>query len=700
MNYISALGERSKKVLARLTLYGVSNDDASIATIEARKVGRVLEDAKRLPPAVSNQTRKCIEMDAEFKQALAFHQAGRLTEAEQIYRQILQAQPKHFDSMHLLGVITAQRGNQAEAVRQIDAALEIDPNYALAHNNRGNALRELQRLDEALASYDRAIALNPDLPEASHNRANTLRGLKRLDEALASYDRAIAIKPDYAEAFNDRGNALRELERLDEALASYDRAVALKPDLAEAFNNRGVTLRELERLDEALASYDRAVALKPDLAEAFNNRGVTLGELERLDDAVASYDRAIVLKPDYAEAFNNRGTALRALERLDEALASYERAIALKPDYAKAFANRGNALSELKRLDEALASYNRAITLKPDFAEAHFSRSLVLLLKGNYADGWDEYEWRYKGAVKGKQPRNFECPQWRGEDLTGKTIFLHSEQGYGDTIQFLRYVPLVASRGGRVILEVPPPLLRLAERLQGAVQVFASGVAPAAVDFFCPLLSLPRAFGTTVATIPGEVPYLTVDPVAVAAWRRRVADLKGLRVGLVWAGNPRPNQPETNGINRRRSVTLGHFATLAHVPGVSFVSLQKDQAASQTSPPRGLLVHDWTDELDDFADTAALIEALDLVISVDTSVVHLAGAIGKPVWLLNRCDTCWRWLLDRHDSPWYPTLRQFRQPKPSDWDSVMIDLQTALIRLTLYGVGNDEASIATVDSGI
>ena len=341
-------------------------------------------------------------------------------------------------------------------------------------------------------------------------------------------------------------------------------------------------------------------------------------------------------------------------------------------------------MEKLNRPDDALVSYDRAIALKPDYAKAHFNRSLALLLKGNFADGWEEYEWRWKGGARGVKPRKFECPQWRGENLAGKTIFLYPEQGYGDTIQFLRYVPLVASRGGHVILEVPPPLLRLAERLQGAAQVFASGAAAPAADFFCPLLSLPRAFSTTVATIPGEVPYLVADRTAIAAWRRRLAVLEGLRVGLVWAGSPRPNQPEANRINRRRSITLGHFANLADVPGVSLVSLQKDQAASQTrSPPPGLFVHDWTDELGDFADTAALIEALDLVISVDTSVVHLAGALGKPVWLLNRFDTCWRWLLDRDDSPWYPTLRQFRQPRRGDWDSVIMDVLAALTRLVL-----------------
>src|SRR6516162_9934171 len=318
------------------------------------------------------------ELASAFSQALALHQAGRLAEAEKIYGQILKVQPNHFDSLHLVGVIYAQRGNHVESVRQIDLALKINPKAAYAHNNRGNALQKLNRLDDALASYDQAIALKPDYAEALYNRGNALQELNRLDDALASYDKAIALKPDYAEAFNNRGLALQELKRLEEALASYDKALALKPDYAEAFTNRGVALQELNRLEEALASYDRALAVKPDYAEAFNNRGNVLRELKRLEDALASYDKAIALKPDSAEAFNNRGNALQELKRLDDALASYDKAIALKPVSAEAFNNRGNALQELKRLDDALASYDKAIALKPDYAEAFNNRGLAL----------------------------------------------------------------------------------------------------------------------------------------------------------------------------------------------------------------------------------------------------------------------------------------------------------------------------------
>ena len=614
-----------------------------------------------------------------FAEGLALHQAGRLSAAEKIYCQILQSQPDHFDSLHLRGVIFHQRGNHAEAVSQIDFALRSNPDHIYALNNRGVILHDLKRFDEALASYDRAIAVRPDYAEALSNRGNTLQALQRFEEALASCDHALTFRQDHVEALVYRGNALHMLKRLEEALASYDRAVAIRPEHAEALSNRGLTLHELNRFEEALASYDRALTVRPDYAEALYNRGNTLHALQRFEEALASYDRAITAQPDYAEALSNRGITLHALQRLEDALTSYDRALVLRPDYAEALSNRGITLVGLQRLQEALTSYDRAVDLKPDYAEAHFNRSLALLLQGNYADGWEEYEWRWKGGAKGARLRRFDCPQWRGEDLVGKAIFLYDEQGYGDAIQFLRYVPLVALRGGRVILEVSQALLRLVERLDGAAQVFASGGTVPSVDFYCPLLSLPVAFSTTIANIPSGVPYLAADSAEVAAWSRRLVDLEGVRVGLVWAGSSRPGLPEADRIDRRRSITLRHFAKLADVRGVSFVSLQKGQPRSQTlSPPPGLLVHDWTDELHDFGDTAALIECLDLVISVDTSVVHLAGALGKPVWLLNCFNACWRWLLGRDDSPWYPTLRQFRQPKPGDWDSVVMDVRAAL----------------------
>jgi protein O-GlcNAc transferase len=324
--------------------------------------------------------------------ALAFHQQGMLSDAKKIYEDILKQQPNHFDALHLLGMIAWQTKNPHQGEELIGKAIKVNPASAAAYSNRGNALRDLKRVEEALASYDRAIALKPDYAEAYNNRGNALRDLKRIDEALVSCDRAIALKPDYAEAYNNRGVALQEVKRVEEALASYDRAIALKPDYADAYNNRGNALKELKRVDEALASYDRAIALKADHAEAYNNRGVALQEAERVKEALASYDRAIALKPDYADAYNNRRLALREHERVCEALASYDRAIAVKADHAEAYHNRGVALKELKRVDEALASYDRAIALNPDFAGTYNNRGNILRDLKRFDEAFASYD--------------------------------------------------------------------------------------------------------------------------------------------------------------------------------------------------------------------------------------------------------------------------------------------------------------------
>ncbi|MGC2461142.1 MAG: tetratricopeptide repeat-containing glycosyltransferase family protein, partial [Steroidobacteraceae bacterium] len=470
----------------------------------------------------------------------------------------------------------------------------------------------------------------------------------------------------------------------DEALASYDMAIALKSDYAGAFNNRGRALQELTRLDEALASYDTALALKPDYTEALNNRGNTLQELQQLDEALASYDKALALKPDYAEALNNRGKALQALQRLDEALTSYDRALAVRPDYAEALSNRGWTLHELRRLDEALASYDRALTVRPDYAEAHYDEALCRLLIGDFDRGWEKNEWRWETGQARNRKRNFAQLQWIGSnEVAGKTVLLHAEQGFGDTIQFCRYVPLVARRAARVVLEVQRPLYELMSTLPGAAQIVVSGEPLPDFDIHCPLLSLPLAFGTRLETIPSETPYLSAPEGKTSAWRDRLGKHEKLRVGLVWAGNPRKQLPHANRIDRQRSIAFDRLAPLFQVTECQFYSLQKGDDAVTQLRHSALHQHviDWTEDLHDFSDTAALIENLDVIIAVDTSVAHLAGALGKPIWLVNRYNTCWRWLLDRDDSPWYPTLRQFRQPSPGDWISVISGVQDALQRL-------------------
>jgi tetratricopeptide (TPR) repeat protein len=586
----------------------------------------------------------------KFRQGVTLHQQGRFAEAELVYREVLQHDPKSFEAMHLLGVIALQTRKPQQAVELIGKAIALNPAIPTAHCNLGSALTALHRHTEALASFDKAIALKADLADAHGNRAAALNALNQYEQALASCDEALALKPDYAEAHNNRAHALNALKRHEDAIASCDQAIALRPNYPEAHNNRGNALNALARHT----------------------------------DAVASYDKAIGFAPKYAEAYNNRGNALYHLGRAEEAAASYELAIAIRPDYAEAYNNRGNALSCLHRCEPALASYDQAIVLKPDYAEALFNKSVLLLLIGRFAEGWRLYEWRKKKANP-IAVRDTPQPPWLGEsDIAGKTILLSEEQGLGDTIQFCRYAPLVAQRGARVILEVPPQLTRLAKSLSGVAQIVETGRPLPAFDFHCPLLSLPLAFKTELATIPTTIPYLKANPDLSKAWKDRLGANAKLRVGLVWSGGIRPNQPVS--INQRRNIPLVKFAALKN-PAIAFYSLQKGQpgeselAEIKHNRWSGPDIVDLTGAIGDFSDTAAFIDNLDLVITVDTAAAHLAGALGKPVWILNRFDTDWRWLLERTDSPWYPTARLFRQEKPGDWDSVIQRVERELDRL-------------------
>ena len=652
---------------------------------------------------------------ALFAEGIKFHQAGRLAEAEGLYNQVLTLQRDHFDSLHLRGVIFHQRGNHADAVRWIDQALRQNPNHAQAlnnrgialsaqnrlaealesfsraasvqqnfaeaHSNRGIALRQLGRFEEALASCDRALKLRPDYAEAHSNRGLVLCRLLRFDDALASCDRAISLRAGFAEAHCNRGLALKELKSFEAALASYDRAISLRDDLAEAHCNRGNVLRELKRHEEALASCDRAIALRGDFAEAHCNRGNVLSSLERYDEALQSYDQAIAYRSDLAEAHCNRGNALRDLDRLEEAIASYDRSVELQPGLAQVFFNRGIAFEDMERFDEALQSYGRALEIDPDDADTRLNAALCRLLLGDFGRGWEQYESRWDTEALRGPRRTFPQPLWLGaEEIAGKTIFLHAEQGFGDTLQFGRYVPHLVARGARVILEVQTPLRSLMASLPGDPQIVADGDRLPDFDLHCPLLSLPFAFRTRLDTIPGATPYLSAPADKVKAWRDRLGPRTKPRVGLVWAGNPRKELPNLNRVDGQRSVAFATLAPLLEVAACSFHSLQKgDDAVKQLRDSiwRDRVI-DFTDDLHDFSDTAALIENLDLVVSVDTSVLHVAGALAKPVWLLNRHNTCWRWLREREDSPWYPTVRQFRQDRTRDWSSVVTRVAAAL----------------------
>ncbi len=639
-------------------------------------------------------------------QAMSLHARGALADAERIYRQILERQPDDMQVLTMLGVLAAQSGRMQQAADLLQHAIKVNPNEPLAHNNLGIVLTNLNRLEEAIASFDRALALAPHYADAYTNRGVTYHRMKRFDEALLNYDRAIQLQPGSASAHDSRGSTLRQLGRRPEALQSHERAISLQPEFAQAHINRATLLVDLDRpeeallsaeralslqptaealvargdacqqllrFDEALASYDQAIARQPNSASAFSHRGSVLCLLRRPEEALVSCDRAIALQPDSSDAYVNRGNALQHLQRLDEALASYDQAIALDPDDPTVHNNRATVLMLLQRYDEALAGYDRALALKPGEAETHFNKALGLLLLGQFAPGWRLYEWR-----KRRRPpiadRVVPQPLWTGaQDLRGKTLFIHWEQGLGDTIQFCRYANLAAARGARVLLDVQPPLRRLLQTLNPDIEIVAG--ADAAADYHSPLLSLPAAFGTTLETIPAGTSYLHAEPDRVARWRRQIGD-HGFKVGVCWQGS-------TLKVDIGRSFPLAALHPLAVVPGVRLISLQKNEGSAQLQRlPAGMHVEtlgeDFDREPDAFLDTAAVMVHLDLIITSDTAVAHLAGALARPTWVALKQVPDWRWLLERTDSPWYPMHRLFRQKAAGDWSGVFADMQREL----------------------
>ena len=546
----------------------------------------------------------------------------------------------------------------------------------------------------------KAVAVEVGDPQAGAGgavafaRALELSGQGRYLEALTEFDRALADLPEptRADALSKRGGALMALGRAHEALESFERAILANPEHADANFNRGVALQGMGRFEDAAASYARAIEIDPADAQAWNNRGVVLGELRRLDEALRCLDRAVTMQPEYADAHNNRAVILGEMRDFGAALLSLDRAVALKPGYVDAMYNRGNLQVEMQDCPAAVASYEEAITLDPGYAQAHWNQGLCHLRLGDFGRGWPKFEWRWD-AVPGMRRAAYAQPLWLGgAPLAGRTILLHAEQGLGDTLQFCRFAAQVHALGARVLLEVQPPLRELLSGLEGVERVFAQGETLPDFDFQCPLMSLPLALGTSLASIPAAGAYLASDPLKRAYWRQRLGDEPALRVGVVWSGGFRPHQPVTWGVNERRNMHPRHLAAL-DVPGVRLYSLQKGREALaqwaelQASGWKGPALLDYTNDLADFSDTAALISILDLVISVDTSVAHVAGALGKPVWLLNRFDSCWRWMLERPDTPWYASMRIFRQSAPGDWEGVMHAVREQIAGVARLGTG-------------
>ena len=461
----------------------------------------------------------------------------------------------------------------------------------------------------------------------------------------------------------------------NDALASYERILRVAPEHALAWNNRANVLQLYARWDDALTSYDHALRIRPDYVDAVYNRATVLHRLRRWGEALVGYERALAMRPDHPDARSNRGAVLGELGRHDEALNDFDAALAARPEYAQAHSNKARVLQELGRWPEALEYLERAISLDPQLVEAQWNRALLLLLLGDYERGWRAYEWRWR--VDGMRPllRNLQRPMWIGrESLAGKTILLHAEQGVGDTLQFSRYVPLIARQARQVVLEVAPPLRTLLAENFPDVEVIARGADLPHFDVHCALGTLPFTCGTTLTNIPPPA-RIRVAGDKVSQWEERLGTPSAMRVGVAWAGNPQHVS------DHRRSIGFERFAPLLAEP-IEFHILQKelraDAEAIRGSFPN---VHLWTKEIAGFDDTAALIGELDLVVTIDSAVAHLAASMGKPTWILLADVPDFRWLLERPDSPWYPAVRLFRQPRRGDWESVLADVRRQLGQL-------------------
>jgi tetratricopeptide (TPR) repeat protein len=640
-------------------------------------LGNAHQAEKNFPEAV-RRYRQALKLRSDFPEARcnlgnALAALGQYEEAIVEYRAALKLSPQLVEAHNNLSAASRKLGRLDDAISSAERALKLRPQYADALNNLGIALRGRGRLAEAIAAYRQAVAVDPCFAEAFYNLGQVLDEARQSDAAVKTLQQALAIKPHYAEAYLAMGLAWQNQERWEEARAAYRQCLLLDPHCAEALNNLGTTFQKEKRYADAAVLYRQAVALKPAYSEAWSNLGAALQGQKHWDEAVTMLRKSLELSPGYADAFNNLGVVLKLKNDLPAAEAALRKAISLKPDYAEAHNNLANLLLSFCRGQEALGEYRRAAELDPSLPLVEFNEGAARLLLGDLKGGWPKYERRFDTWPK-HELRHTAYPRWTGrEALAGKRILVHAEQGLGDTLQFVRYVALLSARDAVVYVEVQPALKSLLTSLEGATKVFAQGEPLPEFDFQCPLLSLPLAFDTGLSTIPAPVGYVRAPADRSALWRARLGGA-GPLVGIVWSGNPNHEN------DHNRSLRLAEFSRIFSAAEIRFVSLQKQPALLEEAALSAQAnVSNIAPQLTDFADTAAVIANLDAVIAVDTSVAHLAGALGKPIWILLPFAPDWRWLLGRDDTPWYPSAKLYRQEKIGDWSAplerVLVDLE-------------------------
>lgn len=615
-----------------------------------------------------------------------YYRSGQLLEAGDVFHRILQTHPDNPDALLSLGVILLEIGNQAAAMKLMTQAIAVKPNYTEAHFNLGNVFQVQGRLEEAAISYRRSLELKPDWTEAHFNLARVLQDQGKLEEAANGYRHVLDLRPGWAEAQLNLGSVLEAQELLEDAQASYERALSLRPDWAEAHFNLANALRLRGQLEEAVAGYRRALVLRLERPEVYLNLGNALRALKKTEDAVASYRRALALKPDWDELQSALGEVLAFQGDFEEAEQLFRQLLIYRPDWHEAHINLGYTFEEQGQFASALESYQTALQLDPGSAQAHYNRANVWLLTGNLTQGWAEYEWRWRTSFFASMTR-IEGPDWDGyAPLVDRTILLHAEQGLGDTIHFIRYAPLVKALGAEVVVGCHASLKSLLESCPGIDRVVAHDEPAPTFDLHVPLMSLPYLLNTDLESIPSDVPYLHApDHHHLPEEVQTRLNTTGLKVGLVWT----PGLLAANA--RKRHCPLEHFEPVLEVEGVSFFSLYKGERMEELAPYRER-VFDVGSQCTDFADTARAIAQLDLVITVDTAVAHLAGAMGKPTWVLLPFVPDWRWLLEREDSPWYPTARLFRQHRLGEWAPVLEQVAQSLHRASREASGQSGSS--------
>jgi tetratricopeptide (TPR) repeat protein len=567
-------------------------------------------------------------------------------------------------------------GQHADAVVAIDAALAVDPNFAPGWTLRGEAMRAQGQIASALSSFGRALTLDPTEWDAIVGMAAVHIETGNYQAAVEAYNQAAPLRPEHADAYLGRARAARGLGNLPAALYDLDLALKYEPNNVDALILRAAIKRDMNRGPEALADCERALAIEPANWSVHNNRGVLLDEMGRPEEALCSFERSLELNPSNPDAFQNMGTALLALGRGAEAVAKCDASLLREPNNVNVLNAKGAVLVAMRRFDEALQSFDRAVVAQPASVISNFHRAFPLLSLGRYREGFDAYEWRRRGEPPIVLLPRFTEPELAlGQDVKGKTLLLYSEQGMGDIIQFARFARMFSDKGARVVLATYPALLRVFSTLGPDIEVVPpQGPAPP-FDFSCALMSAPHKLGLTLETLPEQKPYLSPLLFNVDSWRGRLGALPGLRVGFAWSGNPQYANDWT------RSIAFEKLYAIMDVPGATFVNAQRDLRPSDEAAVAASPIVDFRTLLTDFAETAALVSELDVVVTVDTSLAHLAGAMGKPVWVLLSAVSDWRWLENRTDSPWYPTARLFRQKTLGDWTPVFAEVKTALAEL-------------------